>query len=330
MCKYHAVQKKYYDDVFAEAMYRQVSLKVTSVNASRRSPLINRGYYARVFGNRLALDRFISATAGPRQIVFLGVGFDTSPLTSFQLATDSRVFEVDFPDIMSKKHEMYQSEEEFTSFFAAQGASSSSTMAPPPPPGVRQLGHFSLIGVDMRDTNKLLSLLQAAGLDSDRPTLIISECVLVYMDKASVQSLSSRLGALLQGSAMWVTYDMISPGDRYGQMMIRNLTAAGFSIPGIHDFPTLEAESNRFLQAGWTAAYSITMKQFYNRCISDEEKARLKGLEMVDEVEEWNMLMDHYNLTVAVKNSAELEHAAQSILSPVAVSAQHVMSPSSS
>lgn len=43
------------------------------------------------------------------------------------------------------------------------------------------------------------------------------------------------------------------------------------------------------------------MMQAHNHMVSDTEKIRINRLEMLDEVEEWALLMSHYCLTVAVK-----------------------------
>ena len=39
----------------------------------------------------------------------------------------------------------------------------------------------------------------------------------------------------------------------------------------------------------------------YKQLISLEERNRVNKLEMFDEIEEWELLMSHYSITVAVK-----------------------------
>lgn len=323
--KYQAIQKKYYADEFAEAMFNQLQRRVSSLNTSHKSPLINRGYYARVLGNQMALDKFIEATTGPRQLLFLGVGYDTFPITSFlKSGPDTKVFEIDFPDILARKHDMYLADERLAKVFSNDASAASSDRSMPPPmaapstqaSGVKLLGQFALVGVDIRQTDRLVELLLQAGWDRHRPTIVFTECVMVYIDREHTEGICRALGDMVEQDSVWVSYDMINPDDRYGKIMVQNLTAAGFHIPGITDFPTLAAEANRFLSTGWTTAHSCTMHQFYNRCITAEEKLRIKDLEMVDEVEEWNMIMDHYSLTIAVKNGAGLDRALESTFFP--------------
>jgi len=75
--------------------------------ASKRSPLINRGYYSRYAALRQLLLNFLSCTkaAGlPSQVLVLGAGFDT---TWFQLAAEGqqpdRYLEVDFKEVTARK-----------------------------------------------------------------------------------------------------------------------------------------------------------------------------------------------------------------------------------
>lgn len=304
ICKYHAILKKYYEDAYAEPMYRQLTRKISALNMGRRTPLMNRGYYIRVLGFRMALEKFLLSTAGqPCQLVYMGAGFDSSPMSSFEVAgPETTVFEIDFPDIMNAKLEMYQGDRKLSHFFEQQSPLPSAEL----PVEVRRIGRFSLIGADLRDSTKLVSILRIAGFNPELPTLFFSECVLVYIEKQFVDELSSSMATLVNNEAMWVTYDMINPHDRYGQVMVHNLAAAGFHIPGIKDFPTLEAERNKFLNNGWCFAQSCTMRHFYDTVVTEEEKKRMKDLEIVDEVEEWNLIMEHYSLTIASKVNSEL------------------------
>jgi hypothetical protein len=41
------------------------------------------------------------------------------------------------------------------------------------------------------------------------------------------------------------------------------------------------------------------MRTYYEKYIHNDEKKRLKTLELFDEIEEFNLLMDHYSFTVA-------------------------------
>ncbi|GLI70953.1 hypothetical protein VaNZ11_016052 [Volvox africanus] len=89
----------YFKDEFIQYFVRR---------ASRRSPLINRGYYSRHAALRQLLERFLGAAAAAGeqpQVLVLGAGFDT---TWFQLCRDKgrapyRCLEVDFREVTRRK-----------------------------------------------------------------------------------------------------------------------------------------------------------------------------------------------------------------------------------
>ena len=79
---------------------------------------------------------------------------------------------------------------------------------------------------------QVIAALLESNFDPLLPTLIITECVLVYMERAHSLNIIRELGSLLT-DAVWITYDMLNPLDRFGITMQRNMDAAGFRVPGI-------------------------------------------------------------------------------------------------
>ncbi len=125
------------------------------------------------------------------------------------------------------------------------------------------------------------------------------------MDLPESNHLIELLGEAIS-RGIWCSYDMINPGDAFGQMMQHNLRGAGYHIPGFLDFPNLESHESRFKSNGWRNAISISMISAYERVISTDEKRAINKIEMLDEIEEWSMIMNHYCITVAA-NCADLE-----------------------
>lgn len=70
-----------------------------------------------------------------------------------------------------------------------------------------------------------------SGFDPAQPTLVLTECVLVYMDRAPAEALVRALSEALT-DACWASYDMITPTDAFGKTMKANLRAAQFHVPG--------------------------------------------------------------------------------------------------
>lgn len=124
-------------------------------------------------------------------------------------------------------------------------------------------------------------------------------------DKASAL-LDTLISAMKKNSSLssdskclWVSYDMITPGDAFGRVMCRNLQSAGHNVPGFTDYPSLEAQKQRFIDAGAAHAVSCTMLHAYHLLVSRDEQQRLHRLEMMDEIEEWELINSHYAVTIA-------------------------------
>jgi hypothetical protein len=109
------------------------------------------------------------------------------------------------------------------------------------------------------------------------------------------------LGSALN-TAVWCSYDMVSPLDAFGQMMQRNLANAGYDVPGFVDFPAIRDHEQRFLTNGWRYSIAADMLTVYNRLLMKEHRDEADKIERLDEVEEWNMLMSHYCLTTAANS----------------------------
>ncbi|GLC52824.1 hypothetical protein PLESTB_000672500 [Pleodorina starrii] len=106
----------YFKDEFIQYFVRR---------ASRRSPLINRGYYSRHAALRQLLQRFLAAAAGSGQqpqVLVLGAGFDT---TWFQLSRDQgcapyKCLEVDFKEVTQRKAAIISKEAALRSLLTQQ------------------------------------------------------------------------------------------------------------------------------------------------------------------------------------------------------------------
>lgn len=67
---------------------------------------------------------------------------------------------------------------------------------------------YSLLAGDLRATDAVLEALEQAGFQADLPTLVIAECVLIYMPPKDSLALVSRLGALLP-TAAFLVYEQV-------------------------------------------------------------------------------------------------------------------------
>ena len=329
ICKFSASAKGYFRDDLASTF---INLDLSAPGAPplqlKKPPIINRGYFARVHSIDHTIQNFLAAAdAGlPRkkQIISLGSGFDTLSLQMLQRKDEKlHLYEVDFEKIIRRKVATCLNDQVIRQLLIPINGDNLGTPQLERDQKLRDcrtptctekglvngsasqkysFGNIHFLSGDLRNAKGVISGLLDAGLDVTAPTLILTECVMVYLEKTDSENLCLEFSSLLSDAA-WVTYDMITPHDVFGRTMLRNLTAGRFNVPGFVDFPTLESQIGRFLRTGWCEARCINMLSVYDNYISIEERRRVARLEIFDEIEEWQMLMSHYSLTIAIKGS---------------------------
>jgi len=275
----------------------------------RKQPLINRGYYSRVAAVRATVDAFVrqgGAGGDTRlQIVTLGAGFDTLYFHLSERGGAERVsfFELDFPSVVQSKLALI-----------GKFAPLARAVASDWPRDVTRHADFvglsapryHALGVDLADVGAVERCLRAAGVDAALPTLILSECVLVYIEAERGDALLRWLAATFADSAV-LTYEQIRPDDAFGRMMLENLARRGCRLETLLKYPTLEAQRRRYLDAGWTHVRAHTMLDVYRHAIDAADRQRAERLEIFDEVEEWRLIQQHYTLVVAQKGAVALD-----------------------
>lgn len=295
---------------------------VHPAQAQRRAPIINRGTFARITSLRTIIRRFLQlaptgdGSTTSRQVLVLGAGFDTAV---FQLQKEGALagaafFELDFPDIVQQKSRIIARTAELTASLCGTAEDSCDrlhidaqhqelTVRAGPMSGgdgastVRG-GQYSLLAADLSDLDRVRETLSKAGFDSSVPTLVISECVLIYMEAEHSDAVIEWIASTLPQAA-FVLYEQILPSDPFGKIMVRNIASRGCPLKSIAKYPGLEEMCERFRTKGWQFAVAKDMDVLYKRMLDQEEKTRIERLEMFDEFEEWHMLMQHYCLTFA-------------------------------
>ncbi|KAF9572865.1 hypothetical protein EC968_009349 [Mortierella alpina] len=314
--KLSAVDLGYLEDPFVKHFVKR---------PSRRPPLINRGSYLRTRTLDNLTEQFIRSTAENtfasstthttsssaasssqtgvsttsirKQIVSLGCGSDTRYF-KFKAKGLSvhKYFEIDFQESTAKKAAVIKRNKSFTDIIGD------------PALKLGKGGRLNLLGLggtelyaqdycllsgDLREfTDSIVPKLKAQGFDTSLPTLFLSECVLIYIQPRDSDAIMDWVGANMAAS-LFVVYEQINPNDAFGAMMLRNLKARQINLPGIHAYPSLKSQEERFLSRGWLAAKAVDMDTLH-ASLSDEEMKRISTLEIFDEVEEWQLLARHY------------------------------------
>jgi len=175
------------------------------------------------------------------------------------------------------------------------------------------MGPYSLVSADLRDIAALESAMNEAGFDHNAPTLFIAECVLVYLPEKDATALlewasntahsSTESPSQTHSPKMFAGFEMVNPLDAFGKVMVSNLRERGVELHGMLNHPTLESQIGRFTKCGWSDPNdhcAWDMHCVYNSGLLDiVERRRIESIEGLDELEEWELLMQHYCLCLA-------------------------------
>lgn len=158
-------------------------------------------------------------------------------------------------------------------------------------------GSYHIVGVDLRNMDELANKLKQSEVDFTTPTIVLAECVLVYVEPQNSSNLLSWLSANFT-TAVFVNYEQVNMNDRFGDVMLQNLRARGCSLAGVDACLSIDTQIARFHNTGWHGARAWDMVQIYHS-IPTAERTRIERLEMLDEGELLIQLFQHYCITVA-------------------------------
>lgn len=158
--------------------------------------------------------------------------------------------------------------------------------------------HYYIHALDLRRLSK--GETPIAGLDTNLPTLVISECCLVYLPPADADAVLHHISQLFPPTTPLgiVIYEPIRPHDSFGKVMIRNLMERGIQLQTLEKYADLDKQRSRLQGHGFTGdqngAEAADIDMIWSRWIDPGEKDRVDGLEWMDEVEEFVLLARHY------------------------------------
>ncbi|TFK50971.1 leucine carboxyl methyltransferase [Heliocybe sulcata] len=298
-----SVQKGYLPDSFVKAFVPRAHLQA-------RPPLINVGTYVRSEGIDELVGGWLDLAeqeGKKAQIVSMGAGSDTR---FWRIETGPRkgrlaaYIEVDFAEVTTKKAMAIKKSKDLCGILGQSEdiKLESGGIALHSP-------IYHLIPADLRlppaaTLGPALAASDSSLLSPNLPTLLLWECVLVYMSPEASFSLIQWFVEYFShgtGPLGGIVYEMFGLSDSFGRVMHENLKARGVSLPGAVPYPDVASLPNRFLQHGFTMAHALTLRDIRRTYISSSEAERISTLEMLDEIEELELVLGHYAITWGVR-----------------------------
>ncbi|KAL9124377.1 MAG: hypothetical protein Q9217_006288 [Psora testacea] len=308
-----AVEAGYLDDPFAK-------LFVTS-DAQRRFPIINRGIkalnfwytemltmflgtYVRTKAIDKLVDEFLKSNGHQKkQIISLGAGSDTR---FFRIMTrypncqrpDLIYHEMDFSENTVQKLAVAQKSPELLGCIRPERYCYANSGSLDDPLDTLRSPTYHLHPIDLRTLDHSKELPPSfQEIDRTLPTLIISECCLVYLAPAAADTVALYFTKHLFPSTTplgMILYEPVNPHDAFGKVMVSNLAARGIVLQTMRKYGSFEAQAIRMKAYGFDMNNAADVNELWKKGVDPKEKERVAGLEMVDEVEEWELLAAHY------------------------------------
>ncbi|XP_041975132.1 leucine carboxyl methyltransferase 1 [Aricia agestis] len=284
-CKRCAVELGYWKDEYIAYFAKHVD---------RKAPEINRGYYARVKAMEMFIHQFLERCGTKCQIINLGCGFETLywRLKDTTQAV-SNFIELDFPSVTNKKCHIIKRNKQLLEKICKEDGEVVIRS------GDLHADGYHLLGCDLRSVSSVRRALAAAGAQPDAPTLLLAECVLVYLRAEPARALLRHLAEAFSRCVLLV-YEQCNLGDKFGEVMLRSLGARGVAPPDERHAAPPAAQAAALREVGFDTARAWDMETVW-RALPEEDRARAEALEMLDERELLLQLNTHYALCVATR-----------------------------
>ena len=228
-----------------------------------------------------------------------------------------RWYEVDHPSVIRDKHDLLRSCDliDFNSQKVLDGEQNESFIISPQSirtdvvtdtdtntSTTRILEPCHLVSYDLCDSFEFLlrNLEQNHLFDKHIPTLFIMECVQMYLPEKESRDIIHTITEECSHPMMAI-FDPIIQHDQFGQVMAQNLTKAGIADPSMSlvNTRTLREQVDKLHECGFERVTGCDFYSVYEMLLTAEDRRRANMAEMLDEVEEWMLIMRHYCFLVA-------------------------------
>ena len=235
-----------------------------NLRLGKLEPALARGTATRTLCTQRCATRFARCYS-QAQLLNLGCGLDS--LLLLRLPFFARCVDVDFSAVASDRA---------ARLFPGSAISASLCGAPDYASNANVLwrdehSRYTLLSNDLSSERSFSEEL-LPELDTSLPTLVVLECVLVYVDNERADSLLGWLARTIKHSESAVLlYDMVLPSlgndsqrywgrgrDQFGVTMEANLQRRGLTL---HALKSIQEHTQRMERCGWRAAKSVDIKK---------------------------------------------------------------------
>jgi [phosphatase 2A protein]-leucine-carboxy methyltransferase len=299
----------------------------------QHQPVIRRGTHARVCVMDYSISAFLELTkdCSETQVVILGSGKDTTYLRSqcnllhqksdlMRIKGNTLWYEIDHGIVIQKKLSLLQSCPLFDFSYQSVGSaplndasfiispkSIKTTLDQDTHNGKFEPCH--LVAYDLQNPfDDLIDILiKRHGFKRDVNTLFVMECVQMYLSESDSRYLLSTITRLCEAPSL-IIFDPIIQNDQFGQVMVNNLLRAGVTNPNMSLLKTrsLACQMKKLREGGFQYVRGCDFYDAYESVLKNEDRRKANSVEMLDEIEEWILIMKHYCLIAASGSSTFL------------------------
>ncbi|KAK2746352.1 tRNA methyltransferase ppm2 [Myotisia sp. PD_48] len=265
----------------------------------RRSPLINRGYWLRMYAVENAVKQFLDRPSDrPKLVLNFGCGFDPLP---FQLLSrdpngcrNAKFIDIDHHKLMAEKKIAIAKNKELHNLIPDVVFPQTTTDG-----GVVISGcQYAGIGCDLGNLKGLEEALRSELDPSNFSILCTAEVSLTYMDVQSADALIAWASKLSEDTQFCLLeqYFPDGPDHPFAKTMMAHFNKLGTPLYSIHKYPTLALQQERFLRANWKSAQARSLWDLWSdpHFLDSERRISLDGIEAFDEWEEFALFSSHY------------------------------------
>ncbi|KAI0562201.1 Leucine carboxyl methyltransferase [Gracilaria domingensis] len=311
-----AAEKGYFDDPHLAPMkvrHQREFLRDTDFSPESvysLSPISNHNTYVRVLLKRTLINTFVENFRDELvQVISLGSGLDTFAFqlfTEIQSLPQIRFLELDLQSVVEKKQYYAENVLIDDAVFDAREWGSSHFRAWKAHPTSVDKSFYNLRSCDLRNLDELEVSLFETGIDFSKPTLIIAEIVLVYLDPSHSDDLISFCANKFFGPCLFLDVDHVITEREFGNSMKQAFAALQLPLLGLEKYPSMESQISRFTRLGWERCCGRTMYAEFQKRIGKEGIRNLEGEEKLDEKDRSEKILSHYGKDAEMNPFTEL------------------------